>query len=223
MLTARAGALRLCAAATLLAGGCSATHVSPEAPAGVSLAGSWKLNPATSDDPQKTLTQMRAQAAKLIKRAIAQAQARGQSVPDAAPPEDGSRAARRDPLQNSPMAHVLHAVIARGDYLTVRQGPAELVFDYGTSRRNFTPGARSVVSAEGGVGDQTSGWKGHEYVIVIRAQNGPEVTDAYGLSSDGRHLVEKLHIGAYELPAVSLTRTYDAATEAAPRQLPTSD
>jgi hypothetical protein len=37
------------------------------------------------------------------------------------------------------------------------------------------------------------------------------------LSPDGQHLVETLHIGPYELPAIELKRVYDRA-EAAPRQ-----
>ena len=40
---------------------------------------------------------------------------------------------------------------------------------------------------------------------------------------DGRHLVEKLHIGAEELSAVDLTRVYVPTDEAAPRQTPTND
>lgn len=225
MLTARAGALLLCAAAATLIGGCTSTRVSPAAP-GVSLAGSWKVDPSASDDLQKTLAQMRAQALKIIARNAPSAQARGNgAAADALPAEDAApaRGPRRDPLQHSPMAHVIRAMIERGDFLTVRQTPGEIVFDYGTSRRSFTPGAHSVVSAEGGVGDQTSGWNGRSYLISIRAQNGPAVTETYALSADGGHLVQKLHIGAYELPAVDVTRTYVPTSEAAPRQLPTSD
>jgi hypothetical protein len=121
------------------------------------------------------------------------------------------------------MAHVLLTSVARGDLLTVRQGPGQFALDYGTSQRSFTPGAHSVVSAESGVADQTSGWKGREYVINVRGQLGPDVTERYGLSADGRHLVAKLHIATEELSAVDLTRVYDPTNEAAPRQLPTND
>jgi len=113
--------------------------------------------------------------------------------------------------------------VARGDFLSVRQGPGEFVLDYGGSRRTFTPGQHSVVSAEGGVGDQTSGWKGRNYVIEVRAQNGPLVTEEYGLSPDGKELLAKLHIGSGELPAVSLTRVYRPTDESAPHQLPIND
>ena len=143
------------------------------------------------------------------------------TTPPQAQPGPGGQ--RPDPLLRSPMAHVILTSVARGDFLTVRQSPGEMVFDYATSTRSFTPGAHSVVSAEGGVGDQTSGWKGREYVIEIKAQLGPDVTERYGLSADGRQLVDTLHVGAGELPAVNLRRVYNLTNETAPQQLPSND
>ena len=233
----RAGRVLLCAAAATTLAGCAGTRLSPEAPAGVTLAGAWKLNRTASDDPQKVLERMRAEAFKRIGRRVTTAprpDVRGggtrTSQPEDQPFEEDSApvhaphgAPRPDPLLRSPMAQVLRTSIARGDFLTVRQGPGEFALDYGTSQRSFTPGARSVVSAQSGVADQTSGWKGREYVISVRAQLGPDVTERYGLSADGKHLVAKLHIATEELSAVDLTRVYDPTNETAPRQLPTND
>lgn len=227
--------LLLCAAATLVAG-CAGNRLSSDPPA-VTLAGAWKLDHAASDDPQKLLERMRAEAYKRMSRRMASSaprpntragNARGQ--PEDQPSEQDTFVApaapgpgRPDPLQRSPMAHVILTRIARGDFLTVRQAPGKFVLDYGNSQRSFTPGERSVVSAEGGVGDQTSGWKGRDYVILLRAQSGPDVTERYSLAADGKHLVEKIHIGAEELSAVDLTRVYDPTDETAPRQLPNTD
>jgi hypothetical protein len=229
------GAL-LCAAATALAG--CATGGGAEAPAGVNLAGNWKLDPAASDDPQKVLAQMRAEAYKIINRGPQPTNPplprNGMPPPHSAQPQDqtvsedpiyavGPGGQRADPLRHSPMAHIIQATLERGDFLTVRQGPGEFVLDYGTSQRSFTPGSHSVVSAEGGVGDQTSGWKDHKYVIEIKAQLGPTVTETLELSGDGKRLVDKLHISSGELPAVNLTRVYGPTNEVAPRQMPTND
>jgi hypothetical protein len=208
----RAATIALCAAITAL-GGCGGPSLKPDTPPGANLAGSWKLDHTASDDPQKLLEHMRSEASHILSRQFQAAQAQGQSV---APPHG-------DPLRRSPMAHIIEAAVDRGDFLTIRQGPSEFVLDYGATRRNFTPGAHSVVSTEGGVGDQTSGWNGREYVIVIRGQMSPDITESYGLSADGKRLVQKLHIGEGELPAVTLTRMYNPTTEAAPRQLPTND
>jgi len=234
----RAAQVVLVAAALALAG--CATHMAAEPPAGVSLAGAWKLDPAASDDPQKLLDKMRAEAFKIIARQqSAQAQAPPVARPgtrpangtyrsqdteeDSAPPPPSPDGRRPDPLRRSPMAHVITTAVDRGDFLTVRQGAGEFVLDYGTSQRSFTPGAHSVVSAENGVGDQTCGWQGHGYVIRVRAQLGPEVTEEYTLSADGKELIEKLHIGSGELSAVDLTRVYRPTAESAPRRLPNSD
>ena len=123
------------------------------------------------------------------------------------------------------MAHTIAAVVARGDYLTVRQSSDAFVLDYGTVQRSYTPGGKSVVSAEMGVADQTSGWDGQEYRINTKAQVGSNIVETYALSGDGAHLINKVHIGAGELPAVDLTRVYDRTTETAPRAppSPTSD
>lgn len=239
--------------ASLLAGaaaalaGCAAGPKA-EAPADVTLAGFWKLNRAASDDPQQLIARMRAQALKIMAArpgpGIDEAArsgpggrgrggtggADGAQPPDAnpaLPPDEpapsGHGAHRADPLQYSPMMHVLSEALARGDFLTVRQSSDELVLDYGTTARSFTPGAHSVVSAQMGVADQVSGWEGREYVINIRAQLGPNIVDRFGLSKDGQRLIEKLRIGPAELPAVNLTRVYERTTETAPRAPPTSD
>jgi hypothetical protein len=224
----RAAAVALCAALAILSA--CATSVDIEPPAGVNLAGAWKLDPAASDDPQKVLADMRAHAYKIIERQQAAARAAAARSVDQQGYYDDSQATqvgpggvRPDPLRRSPMAHVILDTIARGDFLTVRQGPGEFVLDYGASQRHFTPGARSVVSAEGGVGDQISGWKGRAYVIDVKAQNGPRVTDEYSLSGDGKQLLEKLSLGSGELPGVELKRVYRPTDEIAPRQAPNND
>lgn len=210
-----------------------------EAPApGTSLAGAWKLNPTTSDDPQKVIEHMRAQALQRIAR---HEQTAPQQQPamrhhggaggtgsaadtqDSAQQEVFDPGHHLDPLRNSQMMHVLAAALARGDFLTVKIRAGEIVFDYGTSVRTFSPGGHSVVSAEGGVGDQTSGWSGRDYVIHLRAQMGPDVAENYSVSADGKHLIETLRIGPAELPVVNLTRVYDPTSETAPRNLPTND
>lgn len=236
----RVAVVLLGAAAAL--SGC-ATQMAAEPPPGVSLAGAWQVDHSAGNDPQKVLDQMRAQAYKIIAQHQAQpappmprpgppgggpgaqsahTQDRS-SGEDFAPETTGPGGHRPDPLQRSPMAHVIMDSMARGDFLTIRQGPGAFVLDYGTSQRSFTPGAHSVVSAEGGVGDQTSGWDGHSYVIHVKAQSGPDVTEEYSLSPDGKQLLAKLHIGAEELPAVTLTRVYNPTREAAPQKLPNND
>jgi hypothetical protein len=225
-------------AVTAALAGC-ASGPAADTPPGVILAGNWKLNHTTSDDPQKVIAKMRAEALKIIQRqygamdagpraggpggAGGQSAAGNPAFGGDEPPTGNRGGHRPDPLKYSPMMHVLSGALERGDFLTVRQTSGEFVLDYATTVRSFTPGAHSVVSAEMGVADQVSGWHGRDYVIDQKAQLGPNVHEEYGLSSDGQHLVEKLRIGPAELPAIELTRVYDRTTETAPRAPPTTD
>jgi hypothetical protein len=239
MPTARATGLLICAAAAALTA-CASSRFDAEPPAGFSLAGAWKLDHTASDDPQKTLALMRTEATKLIRRRMAQydaAQDNPRTAGRTPPPDDidaagppgaagapgGAGGPQFDPLRRSPMAHIILAMIARGDFLTIKQSPTEMVFDYGTSRRSFTPGGLSVVSADNGVADQRSGWKGKEYIVTVRSQMNPTVEETYSLAADGKQLIEQLEISSGELPSVHLKRVYLPTGEAAPRQLPTGD
>jgi hypothetical protein len=233
-----AALLAACTAITLAA--CADTPKA-ENPAGVTLAGNWKLDHGASDDPQQVIAKMRTEAQKILRRQAAQAAAAAEVIPTrggagGVPPLDmnpplgsddsaagGPRGPRPDPLQHSPMMRTLSQVLARGDYLTVLQASDRMTFDFGTIQRSYTPGGRSVVSAETGVADQTSGWDGRAYVINIKAQLGANVIERYSLSADGTQLIDKVHIGPAELKAVELTRVYRRTTEPAPRAVPMTD
>lgn len=108
-----------------------------------------------------------------------------------------------------------------GDSLTIEQSATRFVIERTESRRIYTPGGRSVVSVAEGVADQTSGWKGREYVIDVRPQVGPRVTERYGLSADGK-LVENISLSGDDLPKLEFTRVYERG-RAVPRPPPTSN
>jgi hypothetical protein len=233
--------LKLLVLSTLLAGtlaGCLSAG-SAQAPEGVRMDGPWKLDHNVSDDPQKEIDKLRQYAAKMARRRVTMGQ------PDPAPHEGGRggrgqprsqdpqqlpddqtlspRPGAADILTNSQAMHELMAFLQRGDYLTVRQDPEHFELQYGSTGRSFTPGAKSVVSAETGVADQVSGWKGKVYVIDVRPQVGPSITEEYSLSEDQKHLVVKLHVGSSELPAVDLKQVFARVPEVGPRALPTND
>jgi len=111
--------------------------------------------------------------------------------------------------------------ILSGDGIVIEQSPERFVLRRGDSRRSFTPGGHSVVGVAGGVADQTTGWKGREYVIDVRPQVGPRVTERYSLGPEGQ-LIEKVSLsGDDDLPALDFTRVYDKGT-ASSRALPGS-
>ncbi len=237
----------LAAAATLC--GCGGVgRLAPDAPAGVSLAGTWKLNPAASEDPHALLERMRRDAMKHMR-------ARGPETdweldPEAAPQggqttgQRGDRRARgrtqsgtssdadtraAGPISDRRGALLPNAIYERalasqlnGDELTIEQSAAQLVVARGDSRRTFTPGGASVVSVADGVADQRSGWTGREYVIELRPQVGPRVIERYGLSAESRQLIEKLTLSDEGIPKLEFTRVYDRGI-ATQHALPTSN
>jgi hypothetical protein len=117
----------------------------------------------------------------------------------------------------------LQADLARAESLTIRQEPDRFTLDYGSAVRSFTPGGVSVVSAAWGVADQSSGWKGREFVIEVKPQMGVATVESFSLADDGKHLVEQLRMGGGEFPTVKLKRVYDRADHPVPRDVPTSD
>jgi hypothetical protein len=224
--------------------GCVGSRLASEEPPGARLQGVWKLNRATSEDPQKIVQDLREQALKKIRRAM-NARPPGDDGDFGQGPSQGQRQGRRgsgnsayevqdeprpqlpgpgmDPLRNSPTMHALRDVMQRSDYLIIQQSPDQVSFDYGVTKRSYTPGAHSVVSSENGVADQKTGWNGKQYVVHIRPQLGPAFTEEYELSPNGRQLIVKTHIGPFELSKVNLTRVYDATDAVVPSSRPSNE
>src|ERR1700704_5485536 len=132
----RAGRVLLCAAAATTLAGCAGARLSPDAPAGGPLGGAWQLNSTPRAAPPPDVRRGGTRTSQPEDQPLGE---------DPAPVRTAHGAPRPDPLLRSPMAQVLRTSIARGDFLTVRQGPGEFALDYGTSQRSFTPGAHSVV------------------------------------------------------------------------------
>jgi hypothetical protein len=232
----RAAATAMLCAVALLSG--CGPRLEPDAAAGVNLAGSWRLNRQASADPDALITAIVDKEMKHLRR---RARANDED-PDSLPGTTGGTV-RRGPgsgqennieppngmfrprggiaaYLRSQYTNALGAVL-NGDGLIIEQAADRFVLIRGDSHRSFTPGEHSVVGVTDGVADQTSGWKGHEYVIDVRPQVGPHVTERYGLGPGGQ-LVEKVSLSGDDLPKLEFTRVYDKGAPP-PRALPTSD
>jgi hypothetical protein len=211
----------------------------------VDLSGSWTLDRALSDDPKLMIEKLRPKPAK---HRWDMPPDEGMDD-DTGPPEGGGQRgggggqrgggrSRRGGSQGQPQAayqnnndaythstvmKMFQADLARAESLTIRQDPDRFTLDYGGAVRTFTPGAVSVVSAAWGVADQSSGWKGREFVIQVKPQMGVATVESFSLADDGKHLVEELRMGGGEFPAVKLKRVYDRADHPVPRDVPTND
>jgi hypothetical protein len=238
----------LVAVVAVALGGCGSLGGFDPGPAhSVDLSGSWLLDRTASDDPQKWLDQLQPKGGHNRQSDIAPDDSLGPPDDDGQSggqggnggPRGGGRSGRgrsaqrteppptyvnnNEALVRAPVVRTLLSTLARGEQLTVRQGSDEFSLDYGTSVRRFTPGAKSVVSAAWGVADQSSGWKGKEYIIQVKPQTGVAEVETYGLSDDGKQLIEQLRLGGGEYPVVKLKRVYDRTDRALPRVAPTND
>lgn len=234
-MTARLCAVVLAAAALC---GCGGTRVNPETPAGVNLAGTWKLDAQASQNPQAMIDRIHQDFLKRMRRYGPQMDE--SELPDISPeptgPERGAGRHAGAPSSGSQRSdqRVRASRMQRASYevalgpqlhvegLTIEQSATRVVFIRGSWRRSFTPGGQSVVSVADGVADQRSGWSGRDYVIEVRPQVGPRVIERYGLSADNRQLVEKFTLTEEGLPKLEFTRVYVRGTPAE-RALPTSN
>jgi len=232
-----------------LAGCGSVGRFDPNPSHTVDLSGSWTLDRTASEDPKPVIEKLRP---KPVKQRWDMPPDDG-TDDETGPPDGGQQGgggrgggggqggggrSRRGGSQGQPqMAYrnnndaythstvmrMLMADLARADNLTIRQAPEQFTLDYGSAVRTFTPGAVSVVSAAWGVADQSSGWKGKQFVINVRPQTGVASHESFSLSDDGNHLVEELHLGGGEFPSVKLKRVYGRADHPAQRAVPTNE
>lgn len=231
-------------AAVALTGCASVGRLDPNPSKTVDLSGSWTLDRAASDDPKPILEKLRPRPVKDRWDALPD----DGTGDDSGPPDGGGqqgggqrrgRSSRRggggqgqpqvvyrnnnDAYTHSTVMKMLMADLARAENLSIRQSPESFSLDYGSAVRNFTPGAVSVVSASWGVADQSSGWKGKEFVIQVKPQTGVASVETFSLSDDGKHLIEQLRLGGGEFPAVKLKRVYNQAGRPLLRSAPTND
>ncbi len=214
---------------------CSVGHFDANAPQEVDMSGNWVLDRAASDNPQPIFERLRPRPSRYPggmeggpddnsgptrgSEGGAGGRGRGRSAAQVAEPDLRSN----DIYRRVPVIQMLRADVARADHITIRQSPARFTLDYGASVRSFTPGQVSVVSAEWGVADQSSGWKGRSYIIKVKPQSGVASQEVYSLSSDGKRLTEDLHLGGSGYESAKLHRVYERTDQVLPRAAPSND
>ena len=217
--------------------GCGGPRVQPDAP-GVNLAGSWRLNRQASADPDALITAIVENEMKHLRRRARPEDEEPDLPPPPAPgeagrgPGSGRRGAEVLPpagmfrpregmaaYLRSQYTNALGSILS-GEGIVIEQAPDRFVLARGDSRRSFTPGGHSVVGVTDGVADQNTGWSGHEYVIDVRPQVGPRVTERYGMGPGGQ-LIEKISLSGDGLKKLEFTRVYERGAAPA-RALPTS-
>jgi hypothetical protein len=206
-----------CLFAALLGGACLAAcsgagSLAPDTPSHVDLSGTWRLDRAISDDPEKFYAHILQQrAARYAEMSGVQS---GQGGAAGTPP-DPNNPQSPDMMTAISGSHLnaydlgVFGTIPRGDVITIHQSAGEMSISDGTASRSFTPGAKSVVSVPEGVADQHSGWKSRAYVIDVKANAGPETIERYRLSDDGKKLLAEIESHGGNMPSMTIKRVYD--------------
>jgi hypothetical protein len=208
--------------------GCSGLRPLAAEPQGtVSLAGSWRLDPAHSTDSRRAIADL------LAKERRGRRGGYVEAAPGSMGGGPGGAGSRGDPglgallatapEELAPDIGFQKSLLAGGDWLRIEQRPDELVISNGDSSHSYVPGERSVVSVPSGVADQRSGWKGREFWIEIKPQVGPSALEKLRLSPDGRQLIQTIEVGGEgRIPKLEVTRTYVPAA-GAPAAVPAGD
>jgi hypothetical protein len=201
--------------------GCSSVgSLASASPQGVQLAGAWRLNRAQSDDPSKLMRKIRGSR----HHEPPSDNLPGSDEVDVPMADDRPRDRGNDGRRGRGMAgdYLGEVGLGRG-VLRIEQHSSEIVIDNGVRIRKLTPGSSSVVSAANGVADQSSGWKGNEFLVETSGRDRPTIVERYSLSADRRQLVVVVKInGRGELPNVEFKRVYDAAPDGAEESGPST-
>jgi hypothetical protein len=243
MPSTRARAVALCAtamgASLALLDGCASSRLSSVTPPGERLAGDWKLDPAGSDDLGKAVAELRTQSAKARRGREQEEQqdvgsyGRRRTGRGGSGGEEGGESGESGPVgaggpesvqglmpSVSPVDELM-SNIPRGEYLRITVSETAFTVISGDSSNQYTPGLPSEISAEQGDAQQISGWKDSAYVIDTTPQLGPEITERFELTKDGK-LAMTLRLSGKGLRFI-FTRLYDRTTHVAPLAPPTTN
>jgi hypothetical protein len=228
--------------------GCGIARMDEAPSKPVDMSGSWALDASASDDPKPLLDKLRPKP--VSNRGWGPPPDDGTGLPpdDTGPPNGGQQGGgggggqrrrggggggqgqpqlayrnNNDAFTHGNVIKMLQADLARAGAITIRQAPDQFTIDYGSGVRSFTPGSISVVSASWGVADQSSGWKGRDFVIQVKPQTGVASYERYTLSEDGQRLSEELQLGGGEYPSIKLKRVYKRTTHPLPRAVPNNE
>jgi len=216
-------------------------------PAGLHLAGDWKLDSARSDNLGKAIEQLRAQSAPKRRnmgngqpqdtsggvqgppgghRHMRRGQQGGQQGEQSGESGNGAGYGAEDAEVGAgpPGPSVVDQLMSNvppGDYLRIGVTADSFTISSGDSSDRYTPGLQSDISAEQGDAQQMSGWRKASYVIDTRPQFGAEVIQSFSLTKDGRLSMKLQLSGGRTKTKFTFTRIYDRTTGVTPLAPPT--
>lgn len=215
-------AVGLCGAATG-----RAAPLAEQAPKGLSLSGSWRIDAARSDDPQVAVSRLRQSldARKPPRERFSGAQHRPGDGPE---DDSGERLfyelavdAQRE--QRTRQLEQFAEILRNPPRIDVQQGPDSINFVADYDRLECVPGETVAVTDSSGTGKRNCGWIGSALVVQLKGQRGSLLERRYELGAGGTELIYTTSLNAEKLPAVKLRRVYrrsDISAVSGPQSLP---
>ncbi len=226
----------------VLAGCADELKVAPPAHA-PRLTGDWRLNQAASGRVNAAVADLQSQLLKLMGHGHAPIAAPGSGTgrpaggqaprspggtSSASPTTGGSSPGQQAPavVVSAPrvganLVEEFLAHVPEGNALALRVAPGAFTQQTGAGAEQCTPGVLTAVTL-GKVGaDEICGWNGRAFVVRIKPEYGPTLTERYALASNGE-LVFTLRLAGGGLDA-RLVRRYRRTSRPPPSPLPTAD
>ena len=195
------------------------------------LTGDWRLNQPASGRVDTAVADLQSQLLKL----------RGHGHPPSAAPVSGTggtpsaspTSGGNSPRQQAPAVVVsaprvganlveeFLAHVPEGNDLALRVAPGAFTQQTGAGTEQCTPGVLTAVTLGKVAADEICGWNGRTFVVRIKPEYGPTLTERYALASDGE-LVFTLRLAGGGLDA-RLVRRYRRTSRPPPSPLPTAD
>lgn len=183
----------------LLLAGCGVTPSSPRVPQGVDLSGQWRLNVAQSDSLDNLLAAVKDELDPPLRL----------RMPESGSDDPGRMRSRRDEFIGPPRTKELIALLSQPDAISVTQSARDLTTKSVDGTRRYVFGESSVVSIVDGLGDQSVGWTGGQFVVSIRATDGRRIEHLFGFTPDRSRLQITTTVSGGGLPSVRMKRVYD--------------
>lgn len=233
--------LYLCATLLFAMSGC-ADQLKATPPHNVPrLAGNWELDAASSESLGTAVEAIQAQLHKLLRRGHhgpaagnpverRHREGGGFGIPGDNRPQEASnsiptpqipKVVVRAPQVGMKLIREFLANVPEGNYLALRIAPGVFTQLTGAGSEQCTPGVLTAVTLGEVAANETCGWRGRAFVVQIRPQYGPTLTEQYELAPNGE-LVLVLRLAGGGLD-VRLTRRYRRTSQSPPIPLPTGD
>jgi hypothetical protein len=192
---------------------------------GVDLSGSWKLNPALSDDAEHMLAE---QQRKERERYMQWRKQEERMYPPGAPPIDVDAPAPGTQRSREPSSarrasmkrhdENLYRMLAISDTLVIHQEASSVDIVSAVESRRVIAGSRTQVSLpEGELADSKVGWDGQWFVIQRSVRGGPRVVEKYRLRPKTAQLEYQMAwSGNSEIAGMKIKRVFDRVTQAPP-------